>query len=220
MRGRLFRTQKDWPTRATYQTRQRDLATKNEVVLAQVRQREQELVEMRSRRERLSEMLALIQRELNITGPLVKKGVMSEVELLRLEREVSRIRTDLEAAILAMPRIESAINEAKRRLDDNTSAFRSQVGELSRPGRSWRRPSRPERSRGSDGSQVTASGCGEQFQIKRPVVWFSPSPMAEIVPLEDQLLVETRLKPSDIILYRSGNAMVKVAAYDFRSLAV
>lgn len=206
----------------TYQTRQRDLATKNEVVLAQIRQREQELVEMRSRRERLSETLSLIQRELNITGPLVKKGVMSEVELLRLEREVSRIRTDLEAAILAMPRIESAINEARRRLDDNTSAFRSQAsGELSqaRAELAKLQETIPALSDRVDRTEVKSPlrGVVKTVQIKTAGGVVQPgSPMAEIVPLEDQLLVETRLKPSDIGFVSVGQrAVVKVAAYDY-----
>ena len=206
----------------TYQTRQRDLATKNEVVLEQIRQREQELVEMRSRRERMSETLAFIQRELNITGPLVKKGVMSEVELLRLEREASRIRTDLEAAILAMPRIESAISEARKRLEDNTSAFRSQAsGELSQARAELAKLTEtlPALSDRVDRTEVRSplKGVVKTVQVKTAGGVVQPgSPMAEVVPLEDQLIVETRLKPSDIGFVSAGQrAVVKVAAYDY-----
>jgi membrane fusion protein, adhesin transport system len=42
------------------------------------------------------------------------------------------------------------------------------------------------------------------------------SPMIEIVPIEDQLLVQTRLRPTDIAFVRAGQrAIVKVSAYDY-----
>src|SRR3989442_15228396 len=76
----------------------------------------------------MRESMALIQKELAITGPLGKEGVVSEIELLRQEREASRIRADLDAATTARPRVRSAIAEAHKKIDENALTFRSQAG--------------------------------------------------------------------------------------------
>ena len=117
---------------AVHRARLADLAGKNAVLREQLAQRTQEVVELRSRRARTQEQLEILTREIAITAPMVKEGAVSEVELLRLQRESTRIRGDLDAATLAIPRAQSAIEEAKRKMQDNESQFRSQAaGELS-----------------------------------------------------------------------------------------
>src|SRR5688572_19251355 len=111
-----------------YRARQAELATKTQVARQQLTQRESELKELKSRSERLAEQLVLVDREVSITAPLVKKGVVSEVELLRLERDQTRTRQDLEQARLSIPRAQAAIDEAHGRLADTEAAFRAQAG--------------------------------------------------------------------------------------------
>ena len=208
--------------RALYDTRQRDLAGKNEILRQQLAQRQSELTELQNRERGLTDSLGLIRREIAITAPLVKQGVMSEIELLRQEREASRIRTELDATTTAVPRLRAAIAEARKKMEDSELAFRSQSGvELTQ--------TRAELSKVSEGLPALEDRVS-RATVRAPVrgiirtipnktvggVVQPGSPMAEIVPLEETLLVETRLKPSDIAFVHVGQrAVVKISAYDF-----
>lgn len=207
---------------ALYRARQAELATKNQVLRQQLAQRESELKELRSRADRLAEQLVLVEREVAITAPLVKRGIVSEVELLRLEREQSRTRTDLEQARLAIPRTQAAIEEVRSKLADVDAAFRAQAaGELAQA----------QAELGKLAEQIPAlEDRASRTIVRAPmngIVKTIPnktiggvvqpgSPMIEIVPVEDKLLVEVRLRPADIAFVRVGQrAIVKVTAYDF-----
>jgi len=226
--GGRFDMPKDVPTelarheRAFYETRQHDLAAKNEILRQQLAQRESDLAELTTRESRLRESMALIEKEISITSPLVKDGVMSEIELLRQQREASRIRTELDAATTSLPRVRAAIDEAHKKIDENALIFRSQAGgELSQ--------ARVELSKVSENmpaledrvarTTVRAPARGIVKTIPNKTVGGVVQPgstMAEIVPLEDTLLVETRLRPADIAFVHPGQrAMVKISAYDF-----
>jgi len=218
---------KDAPTvvaneSALHAARQRDLANKNALLREQLAQREQELTEMRSRADRLAEGLQYLEKEIGMTRPLVKDGVVSEVELLRLEREAVRMRTDLDAARLAQPRILSAVEEARRKIADNEYAFRSaaaadltearaQLAKLSEtlPALEHRLSRTEVRS--------PARGTVKVIPNKTPGGVVQPgSPLAELVPLDETLLIEARLRPSDIAFVSPGQrAVVKLAAYDY-----
>lgn len=208
--------------RALYETRQNDLAAKNEILRQQLAQRESELAELTTREARLRESLALIHREIAITAPLVKEGVVSEIELLRQEREASRIRTELDAAAGAAPRVRAAIAEARKKMDETLLAFRSQAGaELSQARAELAKlaenmPALEDRVTRTT-VRAPVRGIVKTIANKTPGGVVQPgSTMAEIVPLEETLLIETRLQPSDIAFVHAGQqAIVKISAYDF-----
>lgn len=207
---------------AVHRARLADLAGKNAVLREQLAQRKQEVVELQSKRERTQEQLEILKREIAITAPMVKEGAVSEVELLRLQRESTRIRSELDAVTLAIPRAQSAIEEASRRMQDNESQFRSQAaGELSAarnelakvaeavPGLEDRMARTLVRS--------PVNGVVKTIANKTPGGVVQPgTPMAEVVAVEDSLLVEARIRPQDIAFVSVGQkATVKLATYDY-----
>jgi len=205
-----------------YRARQSEMSAKAQVLRQQLAQRESELKELRSRAERLAEQLVLVDREVNITAPLIKKGVVSEVELLRLEREQTRTRTELEQARLSIPRVQAAIEEARGKLADSEASFRAQAGgELALAQAEFGKIAEqiPALEDRATRTIVRASMDGIVRTIPNKTVGgvVQPgSPMIEMVPVEDSLLIETRLKPSDIAFIRVGQrAIVKVTAYDY-----
>jgi len=208
--------------RALYDSRQREVAGRGEILRQQLAQRQSELTELQNREKGLTESLALIRREIAITSPLVKQGVMSEIELLRQEREAARIRTELEAAGLAAPRLRAAIAEARKKMEEGELAFRAQSGvELSQ--------ARAELAKLSEGLPALEDRVS-RATVRSPLrgiirtipnktvggVVQPGSPMAEVVPLEETLLIETRLRPTDIAFVHLGQrAVVKLSAYDY-----
>lgn len=207
---------------ALYRARRLDLEAKNEILRQQLAQRRQELVEMRSRQEQLTQSYHLVQKELAITAPLVKEGVMSEIELLRLEREATRIKSDLDAATLAVPRLRAAIEEAQRKIENNEHAFQSQAGaDLSQAKAELTKlaetiPALEDRlSRTTVRSPV--KGLVKLLAVKTiGGVVQAGSTMVEVVTVEDTLLVEARIRPADIAFVAVGQpAVVKLTAYDF-----
>ena len=207
---------------ALYRARRLELESKNEILRQQLAQRRQELVEMQSRQAQLKHSHALVQKELSITAPLVKEGVMSEIELLRLEREATRIKSDLDAATLAVPRLQAAIQEAQRKIEDNEHAFRSQAAmELTQSKAELTKlaetiPALEDRlSRTTVRSPV--KGLVKLLAVKTiGGVVQQGSTLVEVVTVEDTLLVEARIRPADIAFVAVGQpAVVKLTAYDF-----
>ena len=207
---------------ALFEARQKEVSSRNDILRQQLMQRQNELVEYRNRAERLRESLDLVRKEISLTAPLARQGVVSDVDVLRLEREATRIRTELEAATLAVPRIQSAIEEAKQKMADNELAFRSSAGrdlaeargELAKLSETI--PALQDRvSR----TTVRAPLKGIVKSIPNKTIGGVVQPgitMAEIVPLEETLLVETRLRPSDIAFIKPEQAAtVKISAYDY-----
>ncbi len=207
---------------ALYRARQGELATKTEVLRQQLTQRESELKELQSRADRLAEQLVLVDREIAITAPLVKRGVVSEVEVLRLEREQTRTRAELDQARLAAPRAAAAIDEARGKLADAEATFRAQAaGELAQAQADLAKVAEqiPALEDRAARTVVRAPMDGLVKTIPNRTIGgvVQPgSPMVEIVPREESLLIETRLRPADIAFVRVGQrAVVKVTAYDY-----
>ena len=207
---------------ALYRARQSELTNRVQILRQQLAQRESELKELRSRAERLAEQLVLVEREVTITAPLVKRGVVSEVELLRLERDQSRMRTDLEQARLAIPRVSAAIDEARAKLVDAEAAFRSQAAsELAQVQAELAKVAEqiPALEDRAVRTLVRAPMDGIVKTIPNRTIGgvVQPgSPMLEMVPREESLLIEARLKPGDIAFVQVGQrAVVKVTAYDY-----
>lgn len=205
-----------------YEARQNENRTAIEVLRNQADQRRQELAELQSKERQLRRSVELVAEELRITEPLLARGGVSRVEVLRLQREVNDLRGQLEATSLAMTRAQAAIAEAQRRIEERTAAIRREaLGELSR-----RRSEAAAISETltAEGVRVTRAEIrspvrGTIKQVKVNTVGGVIRPgqdLVEIVPLDDTLVVEARIAPADVAFLRPGQpAMVKVTAYDF-----
>lgn len=205
-----------------YQSRTRELEQAVNVLEQQAAQRRQELVERQAKQEQLEEAYSLSQQELNMSAPLVEQGVMSEVELLRLKRDASNLRGEMDANRLAMPRIRSALQEARDKIAEEKSRFRAEAArELSEVQAEF---ARTEESIMALEDRVTRTsvrspvrGKINQLMINTEGGVIQPGEdLAEIVPVDDTLLIEAKIRPADIAFLRPGqNAMIKFTAYDF-----
>ena len=205
-----------------YRSRQGEVSANTAVFRQQTGQRTQELKEKRSRLTQITTSLEFLDKELTMSRPLVKQGAMSEVELLRLERQANDLKGELESTKITIPRLEAAVAEAKNKLESYVAKFRADaLAELNQV--------RAEQE-GTAATGVALKDRVARAVVRSPVngtiksvkvttiggVVQPGSELLEIVPLEDSLLIEARVKPRDIAFLRPGQkALVKITAYDF-----
>jgi adhesin transport system membrane fusion protein len=208
--------------REVYESRRRDFDAGLGVLQRQAEQRSQELAEMEARVSRLEDSLELVQQELEMMRPAAEKGVVSRVELIRLERQANDLTGELEVARLSVPRLRAAEREVKQRAEQYVADFRAQASrEMSeaRADQSVVSATKVALEDRLDRTLVRAPVAGTVKQVKVNTVGGVVQPgmdLVEIVPIEDTLLVEARIRPSDIAFLRPGlPAMVKLSAYDF-----
>ena len=208
--------------RALFESRRTELDATMGVARQQVAQRTQELASVRARREQAAQSFTLTAKELELTRPLTKSGAVSDVELLRLERDVARYRGERDSASSDIPRLESAINEASRKLQEVELSFRNTArAELSE--------TQAKLGALSEGSTALEDRV-KQTEIRSPVngtvkqlkvntvggVVQAGKDVIEVVPSDDALVLEARVLPRDIAFLRPGQkALVKFTAYDF-----
>ena len=208
--------------RRLYETRLSELNTMLAINQQQLQQRQQELTEMRARKTSAERGLDLSQQELAKTKPLLASGAVSEVDILRLERDVAKSRGDSEQAGAQIARVQAAIGEAQRKIQETELTFRNDsrkemadvMGKLNAL---------------NEGAVALADRV-QKSQVKSPVrgrvqrllantvggVVQPGKDIVEIVPLDDKLVLEAKVQPKDIAFIHPGqDATVKFTAYDF-----
>jgi adhesin transport system membrane fusion protein len=208
--------------RALYELNKKQLGKKLNILKEQVKQREQELREAQSKYNQLQDDYKLISQEVKITKPLVAKGIVSQVEFLQLSRQASGIRGEMNSVKLAIPRTRSTIEEARNKMAEAEIGFRHDAKE--ELAKVEAEMSRILESSGALEDRVKRTlvrspvkGIVQRLLVNTVNGVIQPGmDIVEIIPFNDNLLIETKIKPSDIAyLYPGQKAMVKFTAYDF-----
>jgi membrane fusion protein, adhesin transport system len=183
------------------------MTTETSVFETRARKLAQDIDVLVQQETRLSDNLKLLTREVELTRRLFAQKVVPEIEMLRLERQASETRGQLA--------------EVQSRITNTKTTFRAQADEDL------------AKSRGDlavlDENIKSAHDRVRRTELKAPVhgivnkvnvttVGAVVQPgvsLMELVPLDDTLLVEGRMRPQDIAFVRPGqDAMVKITAYD------
>lgn len=149
----------------------------------------------------LSQTKALLDREISIVRPMVKRGVMSEVELLRMQRQSSDLANQIAErknqyaanANNELVQAESELAQAKENM-----AMRADPVERSQ----IKAPMR------GIVKNIRINTVGGVVQAGQDIL--------EIVPTDDKLIVQAYISPRDVAFIRTGqDALIKVSAYDY-----
>jgi len=208
--------------RKLYNSNKLEIRAQDNSYIQQIEQRKQERKEAQARIRSLEKSLEFVTEEINMTEPMVREGIRSKVDFLKLKREANGIENDIEASSLSLPRLKSAIeeyrqkraeakqlliNKAKRELNEVTA-------EISR----------------LQTQQIAFSDQVSRTMVKSPVdgivqklfvhtvggVIKPGADLVEIVPTNKKLFLEIKIKPSDIAFIHPGaEAKVKISAYDY-----
>lgn len=208
--------------RSLYESNRKELDEQLSIARSQLDQRSEELNEVRAKLNQVTRALDLATQELNVTKPLLASGAISEVEILRLEGEVSNAKGERAQALSQESRLILAVQEAEGKLRE-TELLASNK---------WRNELSEVLSKIASLSE-TSTGLADKIkyaEIRSPVrgtvqrvftntvggVVQPGHEVIEMVPLDDQLLIEAKVSPKDIAFLHPGQeAIVKFTAYDF-----
>ena len=208
--------------RAIFNTEKRRLEEKLAILKSQLVQRKQSYSEAAATVKKQSEALKLSERELELTKNLFAKKAVPELEYLRVQRLVGELRGDIEIMEASKIRIAAEVDEAKNMIKAETSTFvataldrisrvNAELSIVSESLKSARdRVNRTVFTSPVSGvvSTMNVATIGEVVQAGFTLV--------EIVPLDDKLLIEARIRPEDIAFIRPGlRAIIRLSAYDY-----
>lgn len=208
--------------RRVWESKTQELQTAVNIARDQFNQRQQELRETMANRDQAASSCSLTSEELRVTKPLLSSGAVSEVDLLRLQRDVARFCGEAKAAGAQIGRIQAAIQEAERKVQESELNARN----LARVELSETRGKLSSLEQG----QLALQDRVKLAEVRSPVRGTVNNLMAntvggvvqpgkdilDIVPMDDTLLLEVQISPKDIgFLHFGQKAEVKFTAYDF-----
>lgn len=205
-----------------FKARVNNLRSRMNVFEEKAEQKRRELREAEFNVTRLEESLKLAEQELRVIKPMAAKKVVAQIDLIKAQRAVAETGGQLAAAKEARARTEAGVREATLQIDEQQLIFRqAALAEMT------------EKRAEYSVVQETTRGAEERLKrtdIRSPVdgvvneILFNTQGaflnagdrVLSIVPLDDSLVIEARVKPSDIAFIHVGQpAVVKVTAYDF-----
>ena len=185
-------------------------------------QRRREVAEAQATANSLRGSLALAERQVGMLEPLAAKNIVPQTELLNARREVNDLQGRIAAANEQAGRAQAAIRESLSQASEANFQFRqdalNQRNELN-----TKIAVNQQSLRGAQGRlgrmelRSPVDGVVNDLKVNTIGGFVQPGEkVMEVVPMGEKLLVETRVKPSDIAFIKVGDkALVKITAYDF-----
>jgi adhesin transport system membrane fusion protein len=190
--------------------------------MEQIEQKKQEVKEAKAKLKTLKKSLKYVQEEINMTEPMVRQGIKSKVDFLKLKREESEIINKIQAAKLSIPRLKYAISEYRSKREEAKQAYINEARkELNKTIAEIER---------LEAQQKAFEDKVIRTIVKSPVngiiqtlyvhtiggVVKPGEDLVEIVPTTKKLYMEIKIKPKDIAFIHPGaKAKVKISAYDY-----
>lgn len=205
-----------------YETSVAELSVQQRIADQQLTQRREELNELTARESQLATEYRLADQELTRTKPMLASGAVSEVEVLRLEREVNKAQGELKQTRAQIERVRATIAEAEEKRLGVELEFANRA-----------REELTDTVTKINALTEAAAGLSDrvrQTNLVSPVagtikqllyntvggIVLPGRDIVELIPADDTLLVEVRIRPQDIGFLAPGqDANVKVTAYDF-----
>lgn len=200
----------------------RRLTQKISILQEEEKQAQISLDETYGNKRKFENSLKLLNKKIELTRPLVLKNIVPTIELIDLEREQNELKGEIETADLEISKLKSIVFASKEKIKEARLEFSSTAQE------EYTKVS-SEIQRLKESSQVLENRVS-RTEIKSPVNGIIKSmaiktiggvikpgmDILEIVPIDDVLYIETKIKPSDIAyIFPGQKANVKFTAYDF-----
>lgn len=221
------KVQKEFPAivseqMAAYRARRAQFESEASAIQAQIAQRNLEVEEALAKKQQIEENLRITIQRRDVVQPLVEKKIYSRLDYLQIVQQIAGLNGDLRTVLQTIEKSRSAVAEAERRLETRQFEIVAQgTDEINR--------------RRGDNNSLRENIVAIQDRLTRTEI-LSPmrgtvkrimintmggvikpgETILELVPLDDTLVVEARIKPTDIgFINPHQKAMIKLTAYDF-----
>lgn len=205
-----------------FRANQQSINGQRNVLQQQMSQRESELHEVNTRIADTRGVIALQRQEAAMVRPLVDKGSAPKMELLQLERSIKEKTAELNSYTSSVPRIRSSIQEAKARIDELETNMKAQAqaelsAKLIEMNEIKERLTALKQRKGRTELKSPVNGTIQEISVNTIGGVVRPGEdIIKIVPKDDQLIVEAKVRPSDrAFIYPGQKAVIKITAYDF-----
>ena len=205
-----------------FRANMRQLDGQVNILQQQLRQREQEVDELNTRIGDIRGVLALQQDERAVIAPLVERGSAPQLELLQIDRSIKEKESELNSAVTSLPRAQASVQEAKARLSEAKSAARARAQEelavkLREMNEIKERLSALKERKTRTEIRSPVNGTVQDIKVNTVGGVVRPGDdIIQIVPKDDQLIVEAQINPKDrAFIYPSQTGIIKITAYDF-----
>ena len=163
-----------------------------------------------------------ISKEVEMTKPMVEKGIRSQVDFLKLQREESDAKNKLQSVTLSVDKINSEILELNKKIDETNEINDATVREKLNEAINNLKDAEANKLASSDQVARTvvkspSNGIVQKLHINTVGGSIKPAQdLLEIVPTDSNLIVEVKILPKDIaFIYQGQKAIVKFSAFDF-----
>lgn len=208
--------------RSLYESRRHGYYAALAILRQQLKQRQLELKAAKSQLAHLKNSQKMIQQEVDMTEPLVEKGVKPKIEFLGLQREANNIEREYQGVMISIPRYESAVEELRQKIEEHRYLFVAEAKQQLND--TTAQLNRAKNSTTALADQVRrtlvrspANGIVQRLFVHTIGGVIKPGEnLLELVPIDDALLIEAHVKPADIaFIYPGQEATVKFSAYDY-----
>ncbi|WP_395020043.1 HlyD family type I secretion periplasmic adaptor subunit [Dongia sp.] len=202
--------------------RQNQLSAQLTTLRDQIEQRKQDINAINTKISSAAAGLDVAEQQVAILGPAVAAGAASKVDLLKAKQEAQNYRSELNNARASLPSAKSALQESQSKLSEAVATFKAEsAGELAKQQSDLAsvRESMKEASAKVGRTELRSPVKGTVKEIKARTLGGVIQPaqdIMEIVPIEDNLLIEAQIRPQDRgFIAPNQKAKVKITAYDY-----
>ena len=205
-----------------WHSRRDQLNAEIDVLQSQYKQRLHDVEELTARRLQLDRSLELSIEQRNTAYSLVQRNNFSKLEYLGMQQRVVELQGQIDSLAATIPKAKAAADEARQRIASRRAEHVAAVTEEINKRRQELNSLRESLSAGRDRVTRTELRAPVRSTVKQ--IYISTvggvvkpgEPIMDLVPLDDTLVVEAKVKPQDVAFLRPGQeVMVKVSAYDF-----
>lgn len=187
----------------------------------QYQQKQHEMDDLLAKQHELDASLTVLQRQVTIAKNLFTQKNYAEMSYLDLQQKLISLQGNIDSLAAAIPKSQAAANEAMQKIAVRRAELDSQAAEELNKRRSELASLQQTLAAGSDrvirkDIRSPVRGTIKQIMVNTVGGVVKPGePIMEIVPLDDTLVIEARIKPSDVAFIRpQQKATIRITAYD------
>ncbi|WP_257275921.1 MULTISPECIES: HlyD family type I secretion periplasmic adaptor subunit [unclassified Endozoicomonas] len=205
-----------------YKVRQDELHMQLDNIYLKTSKARQELVSAQQQAEDQQRQVDLIRQQLKMNEPLLKMGAVSESAVIDIKQRLSQAQSEVNKTNNQIPKLKAEIQRLKKEEGSTLSGFRAEAQEQLSEVRTRLGIARGKKTVNEASVQNTelhspVDGVIQKLYVTTIGGVAKPgAELIDIVPVDDELMVEVKVKPKDIGFVQHGqHAKVKISAFDF-----